>query len=87
MAYEHDVQYVPEQRIGNADATSRLRFKEDGNDLVAFVSATFKNAVIKINLLQKEMTTNHFSKRINAKYSNRKIKQLNEKKLQKIQTI
>ena len=84
MAYEYDVQYVPEQPIRHADAMLRLRFKEDGNDLVAFVSATFKNAVIKINFLQEEMATNHFSKRINATNLDRKMKQLdeNEKKMQ-----
>ena len=38
MAYVYDVQYVPGEDIGHADAMSRLRFKDDEIDLVANVS-------------------------------------------------
>ena len=35
MFFDHDVQYTPGQDIGHADAMSRLRFKDDEDDLVA----------------------------------------------------
>ena len=68
MAYDYDVQFVPWQEIGQADATSRLRLKGDGNDLSATVSATFEEAVNNINLLQKAMANDLFNKRIFKKF-------------------
>ena len=53
MAYDYEVQYTPGQEIGHADAMSRLRFKDDENDLVAVAMATFEKPVIDINVLQK----------------------------------
>ena len=64
MAYDYDVHYVPGEEIGHADAMSRLRFKVDGNDLVATVSATFEKLVININFLLKELETDHFNEQI-----------------------
>ena len=46
MAYDYDVQYTPGQDIGQADAMSRLRFKDDEDDLVAVAIATFEKPVI-----------------------------------------
>ena len=46
MAYDYDVQYTLGQDIGHADAMSRLRFKDDEDDLVAVGMATFEKPVI-----------------------------------------
>ena len=64
MAHDYDVHYVPGEQIGHADAMSRRRFKNDQNDLVATVSATFEIPVIDINFLQKQMASDHSNKRI-----------------------
>ena len=61
MAYDYGVQHVPEQAIEHADAMSRLRFKNDGKDLVATVTATFEKPV---DFLQIEMATDHFNERV-----------------------
>ena len=42
MAYDYDVQYTPGQDIGHADAMSRLRFKDNEDDLVAVAMATIE---------------------------------------------
>ena len=64
MAYDYDVQYTPGQDIGHADALSRLRFKDDEDDLVAVTLATFENPVINVYRLRKEMQSNEFTKRM-----------------------
>ncbi|MEL7079444.1 MAG: RNase H-like domain-containing protein [Cyanobacteria bacterium J06582_2] len=64
MAYDYEVQYTPGQEIGHADAMSRLRFKDDENDLVAVAMATFEKPVIDINVLQKELRSNDFTQRV-----------------------
>ena len=37
MAFDYDVKYVTGQKIGHADAISRLRFEDDRNDLAVTV--------------------------------------------------
>ena len=64
MAYEYDVQYTPGQDIGHADAMSRLRFKDDEDDLVAVAMATFEKPVIDAEKLRKEMQPNKFTKQM-----------------------
>ena len=64
MAYDYDVQYTPAQNIGHADAMSRLRFKDDEDDLVAVAMATFEKPVIGYDRLRKEMQSNEFTKRM-----------------------
>ena len=64
MAYDYDVQNTPGQDIGHADAMSRLRFKDDEDDLVAVAIATFEKPVIDAEKLRKEMQSNEFSKRM-----------------------
>ena len=64
MAYDYDVQYTPGQDIGHADAMSRLRFKDDEDDLVAVAMATFEKPVIDAEKLRKEMQSNEFTKRM-----------------------
>ena len=39
---------VPRQKIGHADMMSNLQIRNDGNDLLAFVSATFELSVVDI---------------------------------------
>ena len=64
MAYDYDVQYTPGQDIGHADAMSRLRFRDDEDDLVAVAMATFEKPVIDAEKLRKEMQSNEFTKRM-----------------------
>ena len=64
MAYDYDVQYTPGQDIGHADAMSRLRFKDDEDDLVAVAIATFEKPVIDAEKLRKEMQSKEFTKRM-----------------------
>ena len=64
MAYDHDVQYTPGQDIGHADAMSRLRFKDDEDDLVAVAMATFEKPVIDAEKLRKEMQSDELTKRM-----------------------
>ena len=70
MAYDYDVQYTPGQAIGHADAMSRLRFKDDEDDLVAVAMATFENPVIDVYRLRKEMQSNEFTKRMMNRIQN-----------------
>ena len=46
---------------------ARLRFKDDANDLKATFTYTFEKPVIATNLLEKEMATFFFNKRIMEK--------------------
>ena len=64
MAYDYDVQYTPGQDIDHADAMSRLRFKDDEDDLVAVAMATFEKPVINAEKLRKEIQSNEFTKRM-----------------------
>ena len=64
MAYDYDVHYTSGQDIGHADAMSRLRFKDDEDDLVAVAMATFDKPVIDTEKLRKEMQSNEFTKRM-----------------------
>ena len=64
MTYDYDVQNTPRQDIGQADAMSRLRFKDDENDLVAVAMATIEKLVVYSEKLQKEMQSNEFTKRM-----------------------
>ena len=64
MAYDYDVQYTPGQDIGHADAMSRLRFKDDEDDLVAVAMATFEKPVIDAEKLRKEMQSDELTKRM-----------------------
>ena len=64
MAYDYDVQYTSGQDIGHADAMSRLRFKDDEDDLVAVAMATFEKPVIDAEKLRKEMQSNEFTNRM-----------------------
>ena len=43
---------------------SRLRFKDDEEDLVAVAIATFEKTVIEVDKLRKEMQSNEFTKRM-----------------------
>ena len=78
MAYDYDVHFVTGPEIGHVDAISRLRFKDDENDLVATVTATFEIPVININFLEKKLATDYLNKRIleklrTGKWRNNKI--------------
>ena len=53
MAYDYDVQNTPGQDIGHADAMSRLRFKDDEDDLNAGAMATIEKPVIDAKKLLK----------------------------------
>ena len=64
MTYDYDVQNTPRQDIGQADAMSRLRFKDDENDLVAVAMATIEKLVVYSEKLRKEMQSNEFTKRM-----------------------
>ena len=64
MAYDYDVQYTPGQDIGHADAMSRLRFKDDEDDLVVVAMATFEKPVIDAEKLRKEMQSDELTKRM-----------------------
>ena len=64
MAYDYDVQYTPGQDIGHADAMSRLRFKDDEDDLVAVAMATFEKPVIDAEKLRKEIQSDELTKRM-----------------------
>ena len=64
IAYDYDVQYTPGQNIGHADAISRLRFKDDEDDLVAAEMATLEKPVIDVDRLRKEMQSKEFMKRM-----------------------
>ena len=69
MAYDFARKYVPREVIGFTETTSRLRSLDDGIDLVATVLATFLTPVIVINPQQKEITTDHFNKRLTKKFN------------------
>ena len=64
MAFDYDVQYTTGQDIGHADAMSRLRFKDDEDDLVAVAMATFEKPVIDAEKLRKEMQSDELTKRM-----------------------
>ena len=81
MPYDSDVQNVPGQEIGHAVSMSRLRFKDNGIDLVATIRSTFEKHVIYLKLLQREMANDHFNKRRNEKL--RKGKRINCTKMVK----
>ena len=62
--YDYDVHYTAGQDIDHADAMSRLRFKDDEDDLVAVAMATFQKPVIDVEKLRKEIQSNEFTKRM-----------------------
>ena len=62
--YDYDVQYSSGQNTGHADAISRLRFKDDEDDLVAVAIATFEKPVIDVDRLRKKIQSNEFTKRM-----------------------
>ena len=57
MAYHYDVHHVPAERFGHNDEVLRLRFLDEGNDLLASVSTKLEELVIDVKLKQKGMAT------------------------------
>ena len=70
MVYNYDVQYTPGQDIGHADAMSRLRFKDYGDDLIAVALSTFEKPVIDDEKSREEVQSNEITKRMMNKIRN-----------------
>ena len=64
MTFNCDVQNNPCQGIGQADAMSRLRFKDCEDDLVAVAMGTFEKPLFDAKKLRNKMQSNKFTKRL-----------------------